>query len=182
MLRARWTLLAASSLLAACNTASPAQNAEPAAAAGSTVEASPNAAAPAAAKPAQQFAVPAGSTILSCTPIEDKRLPLPDGQISQVQPFQVLVDPTGRPLQFVGALPVRIPFQMERIDQVAGPAQLRVGAIIRYASRDATSEMHASVAIMKDNAYRVGVEYKTPTKSTNGTVIVGHGTCVSKPA
>jgi hypothetical protein len=172
-----WTIVALGGLLAAC-AAPPAET--PPAAAG-TPAAAPQARAPQTSQPPQQFAVPAGSTVLSCTPIVDK--PPPAGQTSVVQPFQLLLDPDSRPLQFVGsALPVRIPYQVDKIEPATGPPEMRVGAIIHYASKDPSSEMHAALAIMKDGAYRVGVEYKTPTQSSNGLVLAGHGTCVGKPA
>lgn len=134
-----------------------------------------------AAQPASPLAVPPGSVVLACTPTQDR--PPPNGQQYLAQPFQILLDPDNRPIAFMGGtLPANIPYQVASIDPAAGPADMRVGAIINYAARDSQHEMRTELAIMKDGSYRLGLMLKTPTQSTGGAVIIGRGTCVGKPA
>jgi hypothetical protein len=143
----------------------------------------PQAAAPRPVAPAAQPGQPAppGSVILACTPISQR--PPPQGEQNLAQPFSILLDRNDHPLAFVGGvLPARIPYQVSRIDPAGGPPQVRIGAIIRYAAKDANSEMRTELAIMKDNTYRLGLMLKTPTQSTGGTVDIAHGTCTSRPA
>jgi hypothetical protein len=171
MPRAYWTIVSGVVFLAACM---PAEQAPP-------PTATPQAAQPSAAQPSPAPALPPGATILSCTPIEDR--PPPPGQVSLLQPFSLVLDRDGRPLQFVGtALPVRIPFAVAKIEPANGPPEMRVGAMIHYAAKDTAHEMYSALAIMKDGTYRLGVMVKTPEQSTNGLVNAGHGTCVGKPA
>ena len=180
----RWAVAAILLPLAAC--AVPAEPAGTAAAPPpqAVAQAAPqpaNVSPPPAAQPAKPVAIPAGSVVIACTPIEDR--PPPNGQTSLAQPFSILVDPNNRPIAFVGgALPAKVPYQVASIDPAAGPPQVRVGAIIRYAAKDKQSEMHTELAIMKDGTYLLGLMLKTPTQSTGGTINIGHGTCVTKPA
>ncbi|HZK91868.1 MAG TPA: hypothetical protein VFC56_17130 [Stellaceae bacterium] len=168
----RWAIVLMFLLPAACAPAE--QTASP------TPAASAQPAAP-AAQPDRQPAISAGSVVLACTPIEDR--PPPHGQVGIAQPFSILLDRNDKPIAFVGgALPTKIPFKVASIDPAAGPPNLRVGAIIRYAAKDNANEMHTELAIMKDGSYRLGLMLKTPTQSTGGAVNIGHGTCVSKPA
>ena len=170
-------------LLAAC---APAEQAgSPAAVASAAASPALHPVAPAAeaaaAPQAQPPKAPPGSVVLACTPIEDR--PPPNGQTPLARPFSILLDPSNRPIAFVGGtLPAKIPYKVASIDQAKGPPQVRVGAIIRYAARDQQSEMHTELAIMQDGTYRLGLMLKTPTQSTGGAVDIGHGTCVSKPA
>lgn len=172
----RRSIVAVAGFVAACAPV-PQQAAPPAAA--------PAAATPAAALPAlprpPQPPIPPGSTVLACTPIEDAKPP--PGQIAIAEPFSLVIDPSGRPLEFVGGvLPAKIPFQVAKIEPAAGPPEMRVGAVIHYAARDAAHEMYTALAVMKDGTYRLGLMVKTPTQSTNGPVYAGHGTCVDKRA
>jgi hypothetical protein len=125
--------------------------------------------------------IPAGSTVIACTPIEDAKPP--PGQVAIAQPFSLVLDPRGRPLEFIGGtLPAKIPFKVQTVEPAGGPPEMRVGAIIRYAARDTAHEMYTELAIMKDGTYRLGLVVKTPTQSTPGAVNAGHGTCVDRPA
>jgi hypothetical protein len=135
---------------------------------------------PPAATP-QPVSIPPGSVVLACTPIEDHQYPA--GQVGVAQPFSLLLDRNDHPLGFLGALPVRIPFKVEKIEQAtAAPPQLRVGAVIHYAANDAEHQMYTALAVMKDGTYRLEIVLKTPQQPTLVPADAGHGTCVSKPA
>ena len=175
----RWAIISILLPLAAC--AVPAEPAGTAAAPAPQATPQATASPPQAAQPAKPVAIPSGSVVLACTPIEDR--PPPSGQAPLTQSFSILVDASNRPLAFVGGtLPAKIPYQVASIDPAAGPPQVRVGAIIRYAAKDRQSEMHTELAIMKDGTYLLGLMLKTPTQSTGGTINIGHGTCVARPA
>lgn len=187
MERIRFVILAGALSLAACapvgQPGAPAAAPTPAAQApAAQTPATTASAVPGAQPPVPHAApIPAGSTVVNCTPIADVKPP--PGQVAIAQPFSLVLDPRGRPLEFInGTLPAKIPFKVQSVEAASGPPEMRVGAVIRYAARDAEHAMSTELAIMKDGTYRLGLTVKTPQQSTPGPVNAGHGTCVDRPA
>jgi hypothetical protein len=173
----RPALMLAAMLLGSCAPAE--QSAAPAPAAPTAASVHTPGQAPAAA--AGQPAAVTGGTILACTPVEGR--PPSAAQSNLAMPFFLRLDDSGRPVRFEGGtLPVRIPFQVSKIEPAVGMPGLRVGAMIHYAAKDAQHEMYTALAIMQDGSYRIGVMLKVPPQTAAALAYSAHGTCVAKPA